>query len=486
MQRSSIAFFLGLAGVLGLAPFAFWPVPIIAVALFFLLCQKQAPRALFRLGFFFGFGYFIASVSWIYVSLHTFGGMPAILAGVVTFFFCAFLGCFPGLAVYIAAIADRKQQSFFAYPLCWTAAEWLRGFLLTGFPWALIGYAQVPDGPLAPLAPIGGIYLLSLLTIMSAQALFLLVTKRSWQKPWLFFLILAVVSFVSSKIHWTEPSALKTIALVQGNVSQDIKWNPAHSAETLERYASLIEKSQASIIITPESAFPIFWNQLPPSYLERLLRHAKAKHADILLGVVEYENEEFYNSLVSIGVSGTQIYRKVHLVPFGEYVPWRPLTQWFMNLVDIPLTDFLAGEKNQPPLFIQGLKMAPNICYEDVFPEELISRAKVANFLVNISNDAWFGDSFAPFQHLQIAQARALEFAKPLLRVTNMGPSAFIDKKGQIIASIPYGKTGVLHHQLAGHEGTTPYALWGNAPVVILLLLWSCGQICGYLRKICG
>jgi len=364
--------------------------------------------------------------------------------------------------------------------------EWIRGLIFTGFPWALIGYSQIPDGPLTPLAPIGGIYFLSLLTITSAQAIFLLITRNAWQKALLFFLILGVSVLLLAQKQWTRPYRATTVALVQGNITQDIKWDPKHSAETLERYASLIEQSQASIVITPESALPIFWNNLPPSYTERILRHASAIKADILLGVVEYEHEAFYNSLVNVGISGIQTYRKIHLVPFGEYVPLRPLTQWFMDLVNIPLTDFLPGHRYQTPLHIQGLQIAPNICYEDAFPEELIPRAKIAHILVNVSNDAWFGDSFAPFQHLQIAQARALEFAKPLLRVTNMGPSAFIDEKGRIVESIPYNQTKVLQVNVMSRVGTTPYAFWGNGLIMALLAFWVCGQICGYLRKICG
>jgi apolipoprotein N-acyltransferase len=239
-------------------------------------------------------------------------------------------------------------------------------------------------------------------------------------------------------------------------------------------------------MVTPESALPIFWNDIPRVYKDRLFRHAQIQKADMMLGVVEYQQDTFYNSLVNIGVSGTQVYRKIHLVPFGEYVPWRPLTQWFMNLVNIPLTDFSAGSKTQPPLSVQGLNLAPGICYEDAFPDELRPRAKRSHLLINVSNDAWFGASCAPFQHLQIAQARALEFAKPLVRVTNQGPSALTDDRGHLITSIAYGKTQTLTGQVTVRTGMTPYAFWGNIPIMILWALWICGQFCGYLRKICG
>ena len=486
MLRSSAAFFLGVSCILGLAPFAFWPIPILALVCLRFFCQKKTARQAFYLGFAFGFGYFLASVSWIYVSLHTFGGMPALLAVIITVLFCAFLAFFPAIALYVDHLVDKNQQSLWTFPFCWMGTEWIRGLIFTGFPWALIGYSQIPNGPLTPLAPIGGIYFLSLLTITGAQAIFLLITKSGWQKALLFFLILGVSILVLAQKQWTKPYRTQTVALVQGNIAQDIKWDPKHSAESLEHYANLIEQSQASIVITPESALPIFWNDLPPSYIERILRHASAAKADILLGVVEYEEGVLYNSLVNIGISGTQIYRKIHLVPFGEYVPLRPLTQWFMDLVDIPLTDFRPGHQHQPPLHLQGLQIAPNICYEDAFPGELIPRAKIAHILVNVSNDAWFGDSFAPFQHLQIAQARALELAKPLLRVTNMGPSAFIDEKGHILDSIPYNQTKVLHVNVTSRVGMTPYAFWGNWLIMALLAFWVCGQISGYLRKICG
>jgi apolipoprotein N-acyltransferase len=254
------------------------------------------------------------------------------------------------------------------------------------------------------------------------------------------------------------------VSLLQGNVPQSMKWRPEVAASTLLRYENMVRATRAQLVVLPETALPLFLQDVPKDFLRRIGAHAMNNHADVLLGVPERDvGEGYFNSVVSVGSSPTQRYRKSHLVPFGEFIPLRPLLASVVQALAIPLTDFARGEVTQRPLAVAGQKVAVNICYEDAFGEEIIRQLPEATLLVNVSNVAWFGDSIAPMQHLQIAQMRAIETGRHMLRATNTGMTAVIDPRGAVVSIAPTFQTATVEASIRGHAGATPYVLLGNA-----------------------
>lgn len=476
-----LAFLAGAVSVLSFAPFHAWPLPFATLALLFWQWSRaSSPRAAFNLGWWFGLGFFLAGVSWIYVSLHNFGAMPMPLAALATLLFCAFLALFPAAAGYAAARigGTLAVKLVLAAPAAWVLAEWVRSWIFTGFPWNTIGYSQIATSPLSGFAPVLGIYGVSLaVTVMAGCAAWLVMRWRDKQRAqWLalaVFVGITVGGFALKTIEWTQPTGTTTpVSLVQGNVPQDMKWREEVLLATLKSYADLTFQSKAQLIVLPETALPLFLHQVPPDYLEALAAHAKKNRGDLLLGVPEREpNGAYYNSAISIGNSPQQVYRKSHLVPFGEFIPLRPVLAWIVNILAIPLQDFARGAIDQQPLNIAGQRVAVNICYEDVFGEEIIRQLPQATMLVNISNVAWFGRSIAPEQHMQISQARALETGRYMLRATNTGMTAVIDQRGRVIKVAPQFTTAVVEHEVPGYQGATPYVRWGNAVALALIAL---------------
>ncbi len=269
---------------------------------------------------------------------------------------------------------------------------------------------------------------------------------------------------------WTEPTGTQiSVSLLQGNIEQDLKWREDHLQATLDTYLRLVRSSTSSLIILPETALPLFLRDVPADYLEALAAHARHNNGDVLIGVPErLPNGDYYNSVVSLGSAERQKYRKSHLVPFGEFIPLRPLLGTIVSQLAIPLQDFARGGTDQRPLSIAGEQVALNICYEDAFGEEIIRQLPQASLLVNVSNVAWFGRSIAPQQHLQIAQMRALETGRYMLRATNTGMTAVINPQGAIEAVAGEFTQAVLTRKVAGMRGATPYVRWGNAAALAL------------------
>ncbi len=468
------AFVLGVCTVGGFAPFGIFPLPLLTLA-GLLLLGERAVRAgpAFKLGFAFGLGFFLAGVSWVYVSLHDFGAMPAPLAAAVTLLFCAYLALYPAAALSIAVrIPTPWLRRALVFPGAWVAAEWVRGWLFTGFPWLAIGYSQAPHGPLVGLAPIFGLHAVGFALVASA-GLLVQAFEGGWRRPRRAALaavaLLWIATFTLKPIEWTEPTGEPVrVSLLQGNVAQSIKWRPEQVAVTLELYQRMIRESSAQLVILPETALPLFLHNVPPAFLEAVAAHAQANGADILIGLPERGPGGYFNSVVSIGVSAPQAYRKSHLVPFGEFIPLRPLLAPMVEAMAIPLTDFSRGAITQRPLAVAGQRVAVNICYEDVFGEEIIRQLPEATLLVNVSNVAWFGDSIAPRQHLQIAQMRAIETGRPMLRATNTGMTAVVEPSGRIAAVANTFRTERLEAEVRGHTGATPYVRLGNGPVLAL------------------
>lgn len=469
----------GGACVFGFAPFYAWSVPIVALAVLFHAWRLSgSPLQAALTGFAFGLGYFLAGVSWVFVSLHRFGGMPVVLASLATFLFCAYLALFPAAAGWLVArfSAGRAGRRLVLAPAAMVATEWLRGWLFTGFAWLNLGTSQAPSGPLAGFAPYVGAYGVSLAVAGAAALLAALFASRAWSRSRLALAAGLAALFlggaVARQLEWTRPAGAPiAVALLQGNVPQDLKWREDMRIATLAAYRDMIFAARARVVVVPETALPAFLDELPRGYLEGLREHARANGKEILLGSVEREFQgeayRYYNSLVALTAPGAPAYRKRHLVPFGEFIPAG--FRWVLGVLRIPLSDFARGADNQPPLTVAGIAFGVAICYEDIFGEEVIDALPAAQVLVNVSNDAWFGESFAPEQHLQASQMRALETGRWMLRSTNTGVTAAIDPAGRVAARLPAFTAGTLVHSIEPRTGMTPYARAGNVPALVML-----------------
>jgi len=470
----ALPFLLGALTVLGFAPFYLFFVPTLTLAaLFHLWLHAGSRRAALLIGLMFGLGLFGCGASWVYVSMHDFGMMPLPLAVLATLLFCTFLALFPALAGWLQASIKLKPcwRLLLAMPACFALYEWSLGWVFTGFPWLTLGYTQAPASPLAGYAPLLGVYGVSLLVAVSAGLLAL--TYNAWRsatgRAWMALsslLVLWVTGAGLQTVAWTQPiGAPLTVSLLQGNIAQDMKWREDRLRSTLATYRDMVLASNSQLIILPETAVPLFYDSVSPSYLEELAQHARRQGGDIILGLPErdFVQRVYYNSVLSLGASPTQFYRKQHLVPFGEFVPLKPVFGPIIEAMQIPLTDFARGAATQQPLAVAGQQVAMNICYEDVFGEEVIRQLPQATLLVNVSNDAWFGNSIAPRQHLQIAQMRALESGRYMLRATNTGVTAIVNEKGRVLEYAPVFHTAVLNGVAQGMMGSTPYVRWGNS-----------------------
>jgi apolipoprotein N-acyltransferase len=280
-------------------------------------------------------------------------------------------------------------------------------------------------------------------------------------------------------VDWTHKSGTPVkVALLQGNIPQDLKWAPEIAEQTVEQYVSMAEASDAKLIVMPETALPLLSSNLPEAVKDRLKQHALQNQGDILLGIVEDEQDSYFNSMLSIGSAATASYQKSHLVPFGEYIPLKQVFGWiYRDLLSMPLSDMARGSIHQQPMNIADQQVAINICYEDVFGEEIIRQLPQASLLVNVSNDAWYGESYAAEQHLQFSQARALETGRMMLRATNTGATAAIDPHGYVLAHLPHFEQATLNVMAQGYAGSTPYVQFGNWPFLVistagLLLIW--------------
>lgn len=466
----------GAACVFGFAPFYAWPVPIVSLAvLFYAWSSSGSPRQAWLSGFAFGLGLFLAGVSWVYISLHVYGSMPAVLAAIATFLFCAYLALFPAFAGWTAVklAGSSRALRMVAAPGAFVLFEWLRGWLFTGFPWLTLGASQAPSSPLAGFAPVIGSYGISLAVAAAAALAVGFFASRAWGRVRLpalaAFIGLFALGGLARLVQWTEPAgAPVSVALLQGNIPQQLKWREEVRAQTLLDYRRMIFEAKAQVVVVPETALPAFLDQLPPDYVASLRDHARAERKDILLGTVErdFRGQEFdyYNSLVRLTGEGMQSYRKRHLVPFGEFIP--PGFKWVLAILKIPLSDFNRGAVGQPPLAANATSFAVAICYEDIFGAEMIEQLPAAQILLNVSNLAWFGDSLAPEQHLQESQMRALETGRWMVRSTNTGATAAIDERGRVVSRLPNFTRGTLLASVVPRKGSTPYSRTANFPVL--------------------
>ncbi len=472
----------GASTTLALAPFNIWPLALLAIASFYLGLRQLNPRQAFARGGCYGLGLFLAGTSWIYVSIHDYGAASVPLAALLTFGFCAAMALLFALPAWLWARWLRRDQApltdALAFAALWLTQEAFRGWFLSGFPWLYAGYSQL-HGPLAGLAPVGGIWLISL-TLALSTVLLVNLPRLRHERP---SLIVAIVLLLAPWLAglqlngqtWTSPKGkpLK-IAAIQGNVEQNLKWKPAQLKAQLALYRDLTLSSQpADLIVWPETAVPVL-KEFAEDYLNVMGRVAAERDAALITGIPlqqinEHGEKRYYNSITVTGW-GKGTYLKQKLVPFGEYVPLQDLLRGLIAFFDLPMSDFARGPSDQPPLLAKGVRIAPFICYEVVYPEFAASLAEQSDLLLTVSNDAWFGSSIGPLQHLQMAQMRALEAGRWMIRATNNGITALIDPQGRISTQIPQFQQAVLYGQVQPMQGLTPYLRWHAWPLIILCL----------------
>lgn len=483
----------------GFAPFGAALLPVATLAILFVLWRDAAtPRRAASLGFAFGLGLFGAGVSWIYVALQTFGGMPAPLAAIGIAGFCAYLALWPALAGWVTArLAPAGSGARLAAAAgAWTLAEWGRGYVLTGFQWLSVGHAELPGSTLAGFAPVGGIFLVSLAVAAAAALLAEGIEAVARGRPRRAVLagagiaVLFIAGALVDRIVWTTPNAAPvSVTLVQGNIPQEQKFDPELRERAFRIYTELVTASKGRLVVLPESAFPVFAHQVPPETIDAITSTMRARDGDALVGLFIARppaegstSPRLHNSVVSLGTSETQVYRKRHLVPFGETIPAKSiLGPLIESVLAIPLSDQTPGPDEQAPLAVAGEKVALNICYEDAFGAELARWARGSTLLVNVTNDAWYGRSIGPWQHAQIAAMRAKETGRPMLRATNTGVTGVIDADGTPRVHLPWFRRGLLETQVTGRTGDTPFMRFGDAiavavAVVVLGLGFALGR----------
>lgn len=474
----SLALLAGASMPLAFAPFSLYPMAIIspALLLFSLFRPLSTKRAAWR-GVLFGIGMFGCGTSWVYVSFSQFGGMPALGAAAVTATFVLIMSSYIGMFAWFLTKYRARAQGLSLWllmPSLWTVLEALRSWFLSGFPWLSLGYSQI-DSPLNGYAPVFGVFGVSWVVMLSAGGLVSLIQKRQ-QALFAVPVVMALwtAGYALAQIAWTEPSAKPvSVALLQGNIPQEFKWHSDYQIPSMRRYLQLArENRDMQLIVMPETAVPMLH-----SHADEFIYLLDVEHqfygVDFVFGI-PYDNpckHEYFNSVMQVG-SGTGLaptfYHKAHLVPFGEYVPFQEWLGDIMRWLDVPMSEFRAGEEKQPNLQAVGQAIGVSICYEDAYGERVRSSLPEARLLVNVSNDAWFGESIAPQQHLEIARMRALEAGRYLLRATNTGISAIIDPKGKVTAQAPQFEVYSLRSTAQAFQGSTPFVQWGNSLIILL------------------
>ena len=487
-QKFLALFVSGALLPLSLAPFYLWPIAIVSMAVLFRNLQEQSPKQALAKSLVFGFGMFFAGVSWVYVSIHEHGFIPAPLALLATTLFCLFIALLFALPFALSALIPQKPASWLiGLPAIWVLSEWFRSWIFTGFPWLYSGYAHTETW-LSGWAPIGGVMWLSFLTALAAALLSQLGqpyrSQRSVQIASLAIIAAVVSGYLLQQINWTSSTGKSlSVVLVQPNTDQHKKWVYSEQQGILQQLQTQTQPHWgADIIIWPEAAIPTtpknVWR-----FLDQLDRQAKVNQTALVTGIPTYipASKRYFNSVMLLGENRGQ-YDKTRLVPFGEYVPFASQLRGLIKFFNLPMSFFSLGEADQPLLNIAGEKVATAICYEIVYPNLVAGMAREATALLTVSNDAWFGHSIAPRQHMQMARMRAMENAKPMMRGTSNGVTALVDHRGNITATIEQFSAGELSGYIEPRTGQTIFSQTGSWPIVILSLL-ICGGLIARQRK---
>jgi apolipoprotein N-acyltransferase len=477
---------LGALQVLAFAPFELWYLSFVSLGLYFYLTQSLRPKMAFIAGLAFGYGLYGAGVSWVYVSLATYGGMPMWMGVIAVLGFAGLLALFIASASALTAMLFPGRLRLFCISFIWVIFEWMKSWVLTGFPWLDIGYTQTPSW-LFSWAPIGGIYLISLIVVLISSLLAIAVNLLlSKQKliavvPLASIALLVLFSFIGNRANWSEPiGAPIDVGIVQANVPINDKWQADVRDQLISKYQLLSQQLQAQrnidLLVWPETALPLYMQQTDAEFWNNITPNNTA----LLTGIIDSPSmargslDESYNAAVLSCQGETQVYRKRHLVPFGEYLPLRFLFSWVLDYLQLPMSDFSSWQGPQS-LNCGEIKIGLSICYEDAFAGEYRQFVGDATVLVNISEDAWFGDSLAPHQRRQMAQMRARELSRPMVRSANSGPSLFIDHRGALLAATKQFEVATLARQVQAHTGETPFKRYGSWVIGVSFLL-----LCGF------
>ncbi|MDY6816304.1 MAG: apolipoprotein N-acyltransferase [Pseudomonadota bacterium] len=470
----------GALQTLTFAPFNLWWLGPVSVFLILLVTIPAAPGQLFRAGWFTGLGLFATGASWVYISISEYGNTSIPIAILLTVLFVMGLALFHALAFWFWGKLAKESavRRLILFPAVWILGDWLRGWLLTGFPWLYLGTAHT-DGPLAGLAPLTGVHGVTFWVTVTGVA--------AYAAGWLFLrqrramaglvLALTFVPWIAApamnRVDWTGISEQPiTFAAMQGNIPQQVKWDPDFLRDQIVTYLTLTENHwDTDLILWPETAIPITQDQAG-----KIIEHIDGKlgeNSTLITGIPWYgfsdriEDFTYHNSIMAIG-NGGGMYHKQKLVPFGEYVPLQGLLRGLIGFFDLPMSSFSPGPGRQGPLKVNGIDVMPFICYEVAYPDFVAFNSRAAGLLLTISNDGWFGDSIGPLQHLQIARMRALETGRYMLRGTNNGVTAIINEKGQITGRIPQFERATLTGEVFTATGSTPYMRTGSWPVLTL------------------
>ncbi|MBZ9612909.1 apolipoprotein N-acyltransferase [Rheinheimera maricola] len=490
----------GGCSTLAFAPYALWWLPLLTLALLALLISRagSARQAALR-GFSFGVGWFGMGISWVHVSIDQFGGLPLAASLALMGLLVAYLALFPAFASWLTARLRQPAVLPLLFAASWTLAEWLRSCLLTGFPWLSMGYSQTSAG-LTDLAPLIGETGISFILVFAAGALAQVLQSVSAIYRYGYLLLAGAVFAISPSLSqfngWQYSGEQLSILLVQGNVKQELRWVPEQEWPTMLKYMDLTRPHfQTDLVIWPEAAIPRL-EPVADEFLANLDRAALYADTAVIAGILDYnvKSSEAWNNLIVLGkrekhssngdyfYGHANRYSKHHLLPIGEFVPFETWLRQLAPIFDLPMSSFSRGAYVQPNLVANGFHLLPAICFEIAFPAQI--RANMTSdtqLLLTVSNDAWFGDSIGPQQHLQIAQMRALEFGRPLLRATNNGVTATVDASGVISKRLPQFTAAVLQDQLSLTSGQTPYARFGDWPLwlfsSLLLVLFAANAL---------
>ncbi len=479
-----ILFLLGCLLTTAFAPFGFsLLVPFLLLPLLY-VCLSVSPRDAGWLSFSFGFGLFLSGTYWIYISVVIFGEAPAWIALVLMLGLVLLMSAYFFAAGWFISRLARGEPWFLLLvaPATWVLIEWLRGWVLTGFPWLAIGYSQV-DALAAGWAPVVGVYGVSFMTMLSTTAILVAIMTDGRQRVTAaaVFVLPLLSGGILGAIEWTEPSGAPVKStIVQAGISQAEKWLPERLMPTLEFYrTAALTASDSELVVWPEVAVPALDDRVE-AYIQALQADTRNTGRTILFGILERDDSHgeasIYNAVMLVAGDRRQSYRKRHLVPFGEYFPVPPNVREWMRMMSLPHNDLAAGDAVQPLLeAANGERLAVAICYEDAYGAEQLYALPDASILINVSNDAWFGDSIAPHQHLEIARMRSLEVGRAAIRATNTGVSAFISHTGEILDSGAQFEAVTMTMEVQPRQGSTPYARTGNLPILGLCLLIMAG-----------